>query len=98
MIHNIIVLINFLYNLIKVAMKKLLLFFIAVSTLFGAEVNEANLQDSIQKCNARDKVACREVSRFYGKSASHHNKEATKLWIDYALKGCELRDGDLAIQ
>lgn len=75
-------------------MKQLLLFFIAVSALFGVEVNETNLQDSIQKCNARDKVACREVSRFYGKSASRHNEEATKLWIDYALKGCELRDGE----
>lgn len=78
-------------------MKQLLLLFIAVSALFGVEINEASLDDSIKKCNARDKIACREVSRFYYevfRKASFRDEEAMKLWVDYALKACELRDGE----
>lgn len=74
-------------------MKRLLLFFVALSVLFGAEINEANLDDAIKKCNARDKIACREVSYFYGKLEFRNDKEAIKLSAEYALKGCELRDG-----
>lgn len=75
-------------------LKRFLVFFIVVSALFGVEIGESNLQDLIKKCNEKDKIACGEVSRFYGKSASHKNKEATNLWVEYALKGCELKDGE----
>ena len=75
-------------------MKKFsLLLFIAISALFGAEVNESNLDNAIKKCNAQDKIACREVSYFYDKREFRNDKEAIKLSAEYALKGCELRDG-----
>ena len=74
-------------------MKKILLLLVTLSALFSAEVNEANLENAIQKCNARDKIACREVSYFYDKRAFRNDKEAIKLSAEYALKGCELRDG-----
>lgn len=44
-------------------MKKFsLLLFIAISALFGAEVNEANLDNAIKKCNAGDGATCGETS------------------------------------
>lgn len=48
-------------------MKQILLFFVAVSALFSMEINVANLDEAIKKCNARDKTACSEVSHFYYK-------------------------------
>lgn len=78
-------------------LKKFLVFFIAISALFGAEISESNLQDLIKKCNEKDKIACGEVSRFYGKSTKKSrflDAESMKLWVDYALKGCELKDGE----
>ena len=71
-------------------LKKFLIFFIAISALFGAEISESNLQDLIKKCNEKDKIACGEVSRFYGKSTKKSrflDAESMKLWVDYALNG-----------
>lgn len=78
-------------------LKRFLAFFIVVSALFGAEVSESNLQDLIKKCDEKDKIACGEVSKIYGKIAKQsrfQNAESMKLWVDYALKGCELKDGE----
>lgn len=76
-------------------MKKFsLLLFIAISGLFGAEVNEANLDNAIKKCNAGDGAACGEASEIYRKIEYRtRDEESAKLWVEYAIKGCELRDG-----
>lgn len=78
-------------------MKKILLLLIAISALFSVEVNEANLVDAIKKCDEKDKIACGEVSRFYGKITKKSrflDAESMKLWVEYAIKGCELKDGE----
>lgn len=76
-------------------MKKLLfLLIITINALFGAEVNEANLDNAIKKCNAGDGVACGEASEIYFKiNGRTHDEESARLWAEYAIKGCELRDG-----
>lgn len=76
-------------------MKKFsLLLFIAINALFGAEVNEANLDNAIKKCNAGDGATCGEASNIYYEiyGRTRDEKDA-KLWVEYAIKGCELRDG-----
>ncbi|MGX2982995.1 hypothetical protein [Helicobacter sp. 23-1045] len=82
------------FNFKDCFMKKLVfLFFIAISALFG-EVNEANLDDAIKKCNANNGVACGEASEIYRKIEGRTRDEKdAKLWVEYAIKGCELRDG-----
>ncbi|MGX3010945.1 hypothetical protein ACWIUD_05190 [Helicobacter sp. 23-1044] len=80
-------------------MKKLVfLLFVAISALFG-EVNEANLDDAIKKCNANNGVACGEASEIYRKIEGRTRDEKdAKLWAEYAIKGCELRDGESCFQ
>ncbi len=76
-------------------MKKFsLLLFIAISALFGAEVNEANLDNAIKKCNAGDGATCGEASNIYYEIYGRtRDEESARLWVEYAIKGCELRDG-----
>lgn len=76
-------------------MKLFLACFIVVSALFGAEISKSDMADLIKKCDEKDKVACGEVSKIYGKIAKQsQSAESMKLWVDYAIKGCELKDGE----
>lgn len=76
-------------------MGKFLLLLVALSALFSAEVNETNLENAIKKCNALDGAACGEASKIYRKIEQRtRDEESARLWVEYAIKGCELRDGE----
>lgn len=60
------------------------------------KIIEDNLEQLKAKCEARDGKSCRFVSSFYGKKYTKSRFEETesgKLRVEYALKGCDLRDG-----
>ena len=70
--------------------------------VFSKENDFKYVQDNLDKykkqCEGRDGVSCRIVSEYYSKllknDGSQQDKELEQMEFDWAMKGCNLKDGD----